>query len=180
MTTTDPVPLQAFVHHRPIRHPSQSIDPFSSPKKYIFPFPFRPSPTLAALTLSTIKDITHLSHLTTTTTLTAEVHSYILNVVVFLRLNRAVVATSISPRATGHFELLTKCLAPLHGLDYVTPSLVVLAARKVYPHRLRITEPERERSMQWGSELEAVRDMLDGLTPQVVVDEVLGVVPAPL
>ena len=73
-----------------------------------------------------------------------------------------------------------RCLAPLHGLDYVTPSLVALAARKVYPHRLKIVEPEMERSMQWGSELEAVREVLEGVTPEMVIDEVLRVVPAPL
>ena len=50
----------------------------------------------------------------------------------------------------------------------------------MYPHRLKIVEPEMERSMQWGSELEAVREMLEGVTPEMVIDEVLGVVPAPL
>ena len=73
-----------------------------------------------------------------------------------------------------------KCLAPLHGLDYVTPSLVDLAARKVFPHRISIVEAEQERSMQWGSQLEAVRRMLEGMTAEMVVDEVLEAVAAPL
>ena len=73
-----------------------------------------------------------------------------------------------------------KCLAPLHGLDYVTPSLVALAARKIYPHRIRITAPERERSMQWGSDLEAVKELLEGITAGEIVEEVLREVPAPL
>ena len=73
-----------------------------------------------------------------------------------------------------------KCLAPLHGLDYVTPSLVALAARKIYPHTIRITAPERERSMQWGSDLEAVKQLLEGITAGEIVEEVLREVPAPL
>jgi hypothetical protein len=71
-------------------------------------------------------------------------------------------------------------LAPLHGLTYITPSLVALAARKIYAHRIVITSPERERSMQWGSSLEAVKAVLEGVTPEDVIEEVLQSVEAPL
>ena len=71
-------------------------------------------------------------------------------------------------------------LAPLHGLDYVSPSLVALAARKIYPHRIIITSPENERSMQWGSSLEAVKAVLEGVTVEDVIEEVLQSVEAPL
>lgn len=75
---------------------------------------------------------------------------------------------------------LFSVLAPLHGLNYVTPSLVALAARKIYPHRIAITTPERERSMQWGSQLEAVKAVLEGVTPEIVIEEVLESVEVPL
>lgn len=75
---------------------------------------------------------------------------------------------------------LSSVLAPLHGLGYVTPSLVALAARKIYPHRIVITAPENERSMQWGSSMEAVRAILDGVTVEDVIEEVLQSVEAPL
>jgi hypothetical protein len=68
----------------------------------------------------------------------------------------------------------------LHGLSYITPSLVALAARKVYPHRIVITTPERERSVQWGSSLEAVKAVLEGVTVEDVIEEVLQSVEAPL
>jgi hypothetical protein len=68
----------------------------------------------------------------------------------------------------------------LHGIDYVTPSLVSLAARKIYPHRLVITTPENERSTQWGSSVEAVAELLDGITVDDVVEDVLQTVQAPL
>lgn len=111
-----------------------------------------------------------------------------------MRLHRAV-AGGVSALATRHFNTLAqyvtiykavscanvhRVLAPLHGLDYVPPSLVALAARKVYPHRIEITAPEDERSMQWGSSLEAVKAVLSGVTVEDVVEEVLQSVEVPL
>jgi len=71
-------------------------------------------------------------------------------------------------------------LAPLHGLDYISPSMVALAARKIYAHRITITTPENERSMQWGSSLEAVKAVLEGVTVEDVIEEVLESVEVPL
>lgn len=71
-------------------------------------------------------------------------------------------------------------LAPLHGLSYIAPSLVALAARKIYPHRIAITSPENERSMQWGSSLDAVKAVLEDVTAEDVIEEVLQSVEAPL
>lgn len=62
----------------------------------------------------------------------------------------------------------------------MTPSLVALAARKIYPHRIVITTPEDERSMQYGSDLTAVAALLEGITPEAIMDEVLASVEAPL
>ena len=73
-----------------------------------------------------------------------------------------------------------RTLAPLHGISFVTPSLVRLAARKVYQHRVMITKPEDEISLQWGSTLEAVREYLDGLLADDVIEEVLKTVEVPL
>ena len=75
---------------------------------------------------------------------------------------------------------MTSALAPLHGLGYITPALVALAARKIYPHRIQITSPENERSMQWGSSLDAVKAVLEGVTSDDVVEEVLQSVEVPL
>lgn len=71
-------------------------------------------------------------------------------------------------------------LAPLHDIEYVSPSLVALAARKIYPHRIVITTPENERSMQWGSSIDAVKAVLEGVTVEDVVEEVLQSVEVPL
>lgn len=57
---------------------------------------------------------------------------------------------------------------------------MALAAKKIYPHRIVLTPPEDERSMQWGSSLDAVRAVLDGVTAEDVIEEVLHAVEVPL
>ena len=108
-----------------------------------------------------------------------DVTRYQMNIVSFLRMHRAV-DQGITPTATKHFGQLMRNLAPLHRLDFVTPALVGLAARKVYLHRIRMTDSDKERSMQWGSRLEAVEAMLQGVGPEEVLDEVMTMVTAPV
>lgn len=124
-------------------------------------------------------DISDLRQLSLRVSVDIDVTRYQMNIISFLRMHRAV-AGGITPQATRHFETLVKSLAPLHGLDYVTPALVCLAARKVYLHRIKMVEPAKERSMQWGSELVAIERLLDGWGPEDVVEEVLGMVAAPV
>ena len=73
-----------------------------------------------------------------------------------------------------------RVLAPMHGLSYVTPSLVALAARKVFPHRVEIAASEDERSMQWGSDKNAVAAYLKDMTPEKVIEDILEQVEVPL
>lgn len=124
-------------------------------------------------------DVSNLRQLSLRVSVDIDVTRYQMNIVSFLRMHRAV-GGGISPQATRHFEVLMKSLAPLHGLDFVTPALVSLAARKIYLHRIQMVEPSRERSMQWGSKLGAIERLLDGWGPEDVIDEVLGMVGAPV
>lgn len=163
-TTTLRVPSSSTTAPGPTRNGNPRLDT---------PVPDSDEPVI------TESDISHLSRLGQQAQCDIDVVRYQMNVVSFLRMHRAV-AGGVSPTATKHFEQLTKSLAPLHGLDYVTPSLVQLAARKVYLHRLQIVEPERERSMQWGSELAAVEAVLEGVGPEDVIEDVLGMVTVPL
>ncbi|CAG8956603.1 hypothetical protein HYFRA_00011914 [Hymenoscyphus fraxineus] len=81
--------------------------------------------------------------------------------------------SELSENATVTVEVLA-CLAPLHNLAFATPSLIALATRKIYPHRIHIVRPERERSMQWGSDVDAVAALLEGIGPEDVIEDVLG------
>ena len=112
-------------------------------------------------------------------TIVPEVRRHLQNIVVFLRLERGVDG-GITPYSNVCFVDLAKYLAPLHGIDYVTPSLIDLAARKIFPHRLVIAEADRERSTQFGSDVDAVKLYVDGLTAEAIIDIVLSKVPAPI
>ncbi|KAI1473593.1 hypothetical protein F4774DRAFT_403961 [Daldinia eschscholtzii] len=111
-----------------------------------------------------------------------EVLRYQMNIVSFIRMHRAVApgGGGATPLATKHLDQLAKCLAALHGLDFVTPSLVALAVKKIYPHRIRIAAPGQERSMQWGSDLSAIEALLEGMDAEYVIEDVLSIVEAPL
>jgi len=111
--------------------------------------------------------------------LTGEVDAYLHNIVIFLRQSRYVNG-GVTAAATRHLRAVAKALAPLHGLDYVPPSLVTLAARKVYPHRLILATAETERTLRWGSDPGAIREMLKGVTVEDVIEEVIASVDTPL
>jgi hypothetical protein len=102
-----------------------------------------------------------------------------MNVISFLRLHRAV-DSGVTPAATKYFDQLIRCLAPLHKLDFVTPALVAVAARKIYLHRLRLVLPEKERSLQWGSRYEAVEALLAEFSAEEVIEDTLEMVTAPV
>ena len=70
-----------------------------------------------------------------------------------------------------------RLLAPLHGVDFVTPSIVALAARKVFRHRIIVASPDDDRSLQYGSDLEAVSHVLADVTPDTILDGVLALEP---
>ncbi|KAH8771782.1 hypothetical protein F5883DRAFT_45176 [Diaporthe sp. PMI_573] len=124
-------------------------------------------------------DISHLRQLSLRTAIDIDVLRYQMNIISFLRMHRAV-AGGITPQATRHLDQLVRTLAALHGLEFVTPALVGVAARKVYLHRIKMVEPAKERSIQWGSELGAIERLLEGWGPEDVVEEVLAVVTAPV
>lgn len=136
-----------------------------------------------------MQDIEHLFHLADEAIVSVELKRYQQDIIAFLRVHRAV-AGGISAVASKHIDKLAKyfsslpipalllmdlrCLAPLHNLDYATPSLIALAARKIYLHRIEIVKPEKERSMQWGSDLDAMAALLEGIGAEDVIEDVLG------
>ncbi|KAL5343221.1 hypothetical protein BJX70DRAFT_210687 [Aspergillus crustosus] len=103
---------------------------------------------------------------------TAELVRYQQDIVVFLRLSRAV-AGGISARSSLQFTKLAKLLAIIHGINYLTPSIVALAAKKVFRHRIVVAKPEDDRSLQYGSDLRAVAKVLEYATPDTILESVL-------
>lgn len=111
--------------------------------------------------------------------MTSEVAAYLHNIVLFMRVSRYI-NRGVTATATKQLRTLAQALAPLHGLSFVPPSLVVLAAKKVYAHRIVLATAETERSLQWGSDPDAVRKLLEGITVEDVIDNVLASVETPL
>ena len=72
------------------------------------------------------------------------------------------------------------CLAPLHGLTFATPALVLLAARKIYLHRIVLGSPSNDRSLQYGSKIQALKGLYEGLTTEDVIEQVLEEVEIPV
>ena len=126
-----------------------------------------------------IDQIDALRALAQETFYTPEIAAYLHDIVIFLR-NSRYLRGGVTPLATRQLRIVAKALAPLHGLDYVPPSLVALAARKVYPHRVILATVETERSLLWGSDPEAIRALLDGLAEEEAVEEVLASVETPV
>jgi len=120
-----------------------------------------------------------LSQMTASVTLSIEVKRYLHDILTFLRRHRAV-AGGATPLATKDLESLARLLSSLHGLDFLTPSLAQLAVKKVYRHRITIVSPENERSLQYGSDLAAVKIALADVTAETVIDEVLNMIEVPL
>lgn len=111
--------------------------------------------------------------------MTGEVAAYLHNVVLFMRTSRYV-AGGVTATATKQLRTLSHALASLHGLDYVPPSLVVLATHKIYPHRLVLANADTEKSLLWGSDPRAIQRMLEGITVESVIEDVLASFESPL
>ncbi|KAF7190177.1 hypothetical protein HII31_08508 [Pseudocercospora fuligena] len=126
-----------------------------------------------------VEDITQLRELAKDVNLTHEIAQYLHNIVVFMR-NSRLIKGGVTATATRQLRILSMALAPLHGLDYVPPSLVALAARKIYPHRLVLATEKTERSLLWGSDPRAIRDLMQNVTIEDAIENVLGSVEAPL
>ena len=124
--------------------------------------------------------VTSLRELAAKVVVSTAIRRYILDIVVFLRMHRAVKA-GVTAAATVEFEALVRCLAPLHDYDFVTPALVQLAVFKIYGHRIVLVEKaEEERSVLWGSEKKAVEKYLGMVDVEAVVEDVVACVRAPV
>ncbi|KAF2723729.1 hypothetical protein K431DRAFT_197366, partial [Polychaeton citri CBS 116435] len=125
------------------------------------------------------QEVHHFRELAQSASITGEIAEYLHNVVLFMRLNRHIKG-GVTATATRQLRALASALAPLHGIDFVTPSLIALATRKVYPHRLILATADTERSLQWGSDPDAVKQMLEGVTVDEAIEDVLTSVETPL
>ncbi|CCH45564.1 Magnesium-chelatase subunit [Wickerhamomyces ciferrii] len=108
-----------------------------------------------------------------------EMKRYIYDIIIFIRTHRCV-ATGLPGRWITEIELLSKALCVLFNRGFVIPSIIKLAARKLLPSKIRMIKPEHESSLQWGSDPELVNELMNRITPQLIVEDVLKKVSPPL
>jgi hypothetical protein len=65
-------------------------------------------------------------------------------------------------------------------MDYLTPSIIAIAAKKTFSHRTIMATPDRDRSLQYGSEINAVSRILEEETQETVVESVVDSIEPPL
>lgn len=159
--------------HNRLEHEEEDLNEDSSSSVVKLSSSHRDSCKISSSPIVSLQEIEELSELCKSVMLSMEVKQYQMDIISFLRIHRAV-ACGITASATKMFDKLARCLATLHNLTFVTPSLITLAARKIYLHRIQIVKPENERSMQWGSDIEAVALLLKGITAEDILEEVLG------
>lgn len=110
--------------------------------------------------------------------LIAEIRRYMQDIVVFLRTHR-LVRSGVSPQAVKGFENLLKTLCVLHGYNFGTPSLVILAARIKFPLNLALCSPEDEPSIAYGGDVHLIGSWMKKWDADLVIEDVLEKVPAP-
>uniref|UniRef100_A0A060TC72 ARAD1D37334p n=1 Tax=Blastobotrys adeninivorans TaxID=409370 RepID=A0A060TC72_BLAAD len=108
-----------------------------------------------------------------------DIKRYMQDLVVFLRTHR-LVRKGVSPRAVQDFDFLVRALSVLHGYDFVTPSIVVIAARKVFPLRLEMCEVTDEPSISYGGDIKLLRQWMKKWDQELIVEDVLSSVAPPI
>lgn len=87
---------------------------------------------------------------------------------------------SIPNRYSGANEDNYRCLCPVNGLGFANPSIVALAAYKIYGHRIVVADANTDRSVMWGSNKEAVGIYLAQVDADMIINDVLEEIRAPL
>lgn len=108
-----------------------------------------------------------------------EIKRYILDIIIFIR-NHRIVMDGIPTRFIKEFEVLVRCLAVINNYKYITPIIVKLAARKFFPLKINICSYEDEASLNWGSDINLIKMMMKKWNADLIVEDVLTTVQAPI
>lgn len=136
-------------------------------------------PTKNVQNLVTHQEVEALSSQTSQVVIIPEIKVYMQDIVVFLRTHR-LVRKGVSPKAVKDFERLLRAFCVLYGKLYATPSLVALAARKIFPLKIELCDPEDEPTVHYGSDINLLSKWVSRWDAEMVIDDVLNNVTAPL
>lgn len=108
-----------------------------------------------------------------------EIRRYMYDIIIHIRCHRCV-STGFPTRSIADIELLSRCLCLLFDREFVIPTIVKLACRKLVPFKITMVEPELEPTLQYGSDQELVKELMARMTPKMVLEDVLRKVAPPL
>ena len=74
----------------------------------------------------------------------------------------------------------TTCLCLRDGLQFANPSIVALAAYRIYGHRIVVADKDTDRGVVWGSRKGVVDKYLAQVDADMIINNVLEEVRAPL
>lgn len=112
--------------------------------------------------------------------LVREIKTYIYDIVIFVRTNRFVVG-GLPTFVLGEFKQFVAIYAVLHGYEYVVPEMVRQAAYSLLPIRIHmLKDPQKEPSIQYGSDPALVSQILDKVDIPIIIDEVMGKIQPPI
>lgn len=114
-----------------------------------------------------------------TVTMIPEIARYVQDIMVFIRTNR-LVKSGVSPRVSKDLELFARSLCVLRDQEYVTPSIISTAARKMLPLKIELETPSKEPSLQWGGDLEVAKIWFSNWNTELLIESILETVPPPL
>lgn len=112
-------------------------------------------------------------------TIIADIKRYMQDIVVFLRTHR-LVRKGIPTKAVKDFDLLVRTLCILHDYEYATPSIVAIAARKVFPLKIELCHPEDEPTLNYGGDINIITNWLKKWDQSLIIEDVLNSVEPPL
>lgn len=112
-------------------------------------------------------------------TIIADIKRYMQDIVVFLRTHR-LVRRGIPTKAVKDFDLLVRALCTLHDYQYATPSIVAIAARKVFPLKIELCHPEDEPTLNYGGDINIITNWLKKWDQSLIIEDVLNNVEPPL
>jgi len=109
-----------------------------------------------------------------------EIGTYIYDIIIFVRTHRFVV-DGLPTFVLGEFKQFLAIYATIHGYKYVIPEMVRQAAYLLLPIRIHmLKDPSQEPSIQYGSDLALVEQILDKVDIPIIIEEVMGKIQPPI
>lgn len=111
-------------------------------------------------------------------TIVPELLRYIQDILIFVRTHR-LVRVGVGPQAASDLELLIRTLCVLQGKSFATPLIIKEAARLALPMHVHLCDPADEPSLEYGGDLNLIKEWIKEWDGDVIVDSVLDEVPVP-